>query len=147
MNANIKKFEDYVNERGLKSTAERRVILDEIISVSDHFEADDLLICLRQKGSRVSKGTIYRTLNLLLEAGLIRQVAFIDKHAHYEHIYGHKHHEHLICTSCGKIINFYRQPLEKALEDVCLENDFVIRSHNIEVLGLCKVCSKVRKEI
>jgi len=108
METNHQRFNRYLDKQGLKSTTERQLILDEVLALEDHFEAEDLLIRLRQRGARISKGTIYRTLNLLVESGLVRQVAFVDKHAHYEHVYGHEHHEHLICLSCGKIINFCR---------------------------------------
>ena len=134
-------FRDFLYKRGLKFTPERRVVLDEAFAIHDHFEAEDLLFRIRGKGKRVSKGTIYRTLRLLVESGLVREVVFTDKHLHYEHVYGHKHHEHLICEGCGRILNFYSQELEEALIETCNQSDFQMRGHKVEVTGYCKRCS------
>ena len=120
MKVQIKKaekiFRDYLKQKQLKYTAERRTILKKLFSIHDHFEADELYLKLRQKSDyRISRATVYRTLPLLEESGLIRRVAFVDKHTHYENVYAHKHHEHLICIKCGKIVDFYRKFLEDAL--------------------------------
>jgi len=108
-----------------------------------HFEADELYFRLRQKGDRrISRATVYRTLPLLEESGLIRRVVFIDKHTHYEHVYGHMHHEHLICLNCGKVIEFYKQSLEDTLEDIARENQFKSMAHKLEITGFCDQCAK-----
>ncbi|KPJ56291.1 MAG: Fur family transcriptional regulator [Deltaproteobacteria bacterium DG_8] len=147
MKVQIKKvekiFTDYLGQKHLKYTQERKVILKEIFSIHNHFEADELYLRLRQKSnSKISRATVYRTLPLLEESGLIRRVIFIDKHTHYEQVYGHKHHEHLICIECGKIIDFYRKSLEDALEDVARENEFESVAHKLEITGYCKNCKK-----
>jgi len=138
-------FKKYLRAQGLKYTPERQLVMQEAVSTPDHFEAEDLLLRIRNSGQRVSKGTIYRTLSLLVESGLVRQVVFTDKHTHYEHVYGHKHHEHLICTHCGKVIDFYRQGLEESLAEVCAAYGFSMKSHKIEVVGYCKKCKEAAK--
>jgi len=135
-------FAEFLTRSGLKFTPERRIVLEEIFKVRDHFEVEDLLLRIRQNGRRVSKGTIYRTLKLLEDCGLVRQVAFTDKHTHYEYVYGHEHHEHLICRSCGQVIDFCREEIERALEEICAQNSFVMESHKVEVVGLCSLCRK-----
>jgi len=111
-----------------------------------HFEADELYLRLRQKGDRrISRATVYRTLPLLEESGLIRRVVFIDKHTHYENVYGHLHHEHLICLNCGKVIEFYKQSLEETLEDIAQENKFKSMAHKLEITGFCEHCAKNTK--
>ena len=147
MKVQIKKaekiFRDYLKQKQLKYTAERRTILKKLFSIHDHFEADELYLKLRQKSDyRISRATVYRTLPLLEESGLIRRVAFVDKHTHYENVYAHKHHEHLICIKCGKIIDFYRKFLEDALEDVARKNGFEPVAHKLEITGYCKDCQK-----
>jgi Fur family ferric uptake transcriptional regulator len=137
-------FRKFLRSRGLKFTPERQIVLEEAFAIHDHFEADDLLLRIRQNKRRVSRGTIYRTLSLLEDSGLVRRVAFIDKHTHYEHVYGHKHHEHLICLACGRVIEFYRELLEQTLFAVCKENKFSIKSHKIEVVGYCQDCNHSR---
>ena len=136
-------FRDYLEQSQLKYTPERKVILREIFSLHNHFEADELYFSLRQKGGqRISRATVYRTLPLLEKSGLIRKVVFIDKHTHYELDYGHMHHEHLICINCGSVIEFYRKSLEDSLEEVARENAFEPIGHKLEITGYCKKCSK-----
>lgn len=136
-------FSDYLKQKQLKYTPERRTILNEVFNIHNHFEADELFLRLRQKRDhRISRATVYRTLPLLEESGLVRKVIFVDKHTHYEHVYGHKHHEHLICLNCGKVIEFYRKSLEDTLEDVARENDFKHIAHKMEITGYCKNCKR-----
>ncbi len=136
-------FRDYLEQNQLKYTPERKVILREIFSLHNHFEADELYFSLRQKGrKRISRATVYRTLPLLEKSGLIRKVVFIDKHTHYELAYGHMHHEHLICIKCGNVLEFYKKSLEDSLEEVARENAFEPIGHKLEITGYCKKCSK-----
>ena len=136
-------FSDYLKKNRLKYTQERKIILREIFVIHSHFEADELYLKLRQRNDqRISRATVYRTLPLLEECGLIRRVVFIDKHTHYEHVYGRRHHEHLICLNCGKIIEFYRKSLENTLEEVAKENGFRSVDHKLEITGYCKDCQE-----
>jgi Fur family ferric uptake transcriptional regulator len=138
-----KLFSDYLDKKQLKYTPERKVILKEVFSLNTHFEADELYFKLRQrKGQRISRATVYRTLPLLEESGLIRKVVFIDKHTHYELVYGNMHHEHLICINCGNVIEFYKKALEDSLEEVAREHSFEAIGHKLEITGYCKRCSK-----
>ena len=136
-----KLFSYYLEQNQLKYTPERKVILREVFSLHNHFEADELYFRVRQKGERrISRATVYRTLPLLEESGLIRRVVFIDKHTHYELAYGHMHHEHLICITCGNVIEFYKKSLEDSLEEVARENAFEPIGHKLEITGYCKKC-------
>jgi Fur family ferric uptake transcriptional regulator len=133
----------YCKQKSLKYTPERKRILEAVCAMDNHFEADDLYLRLRATGGRrISRATVYRTLPLLEESGLIRRVIFVDKRTHYEHGYDHLHHEHLICIKCGKIIEFYRQSLEDALDDIARENRFTSVAHKLEITGYCDDCSK-----
>jgi Fur family ferric uptake transcriptional regulator len=133
-------FRNYLKQRGLKLTPERQKILKYIFEIRDHFEAEDLLIKIRENGDRVSKGTIYRTLPLLTDCNLIRVVEFVDQHLHYEHVYGRKHHEHLVCINCGRVIEFYNKKIEDELKKVCMKNKFILNGHKIEATGYCNKC-------
>ena len=135
-----KKFKDYLKSNGLKYTPERQIILRQVFSNHDHFEADDLLVSVRQHSKRVSKATIYRTLSHLIKSGLLREAMFREKHLHYEHIYKHKHHEHLICMSCNKIIEFSSNKLENIQNDICNEYKFKSLSHRLQIFGYCSKC-------
>jgi Fur family transcriptional regulator, ferric uptake regulator len=135
-------FQKLLRSRSLRCTSERQAVLRTALTMPSHFEAEDLLDRLRRAPRRVSRGTVYRTLKLLVECGLIREVAFVDRHAHYECVPGRSHHDHLICTGCGKVIEFSRLSLERQLREVCTERGFVERAHTIEVTGLCLRCAR-----
>lgn len=135
-----KTFRDYLCEGGLKFTPERCFILREVSRIHGHFEADDVVLGLRGCGIRVSRASIYRTLPLLVECGLLRQVYSSEKHSHFEHIFGHAHHDHLICSKCGKAIEFSNQSIEALQDRICEEHGFVPVFHKLEISGLCADC-------
>ena len=132
-------FAAYLRSRGLSFTAERQAILQQILTGGSHFQADELYVQLaRNKTRPVSRATVYRTLSLLTDCGLIRQVAFVDRHSHYEHLFGH---DHLICRKCGRIIEFQDRSLSRVLDRVCKGRKFRPLSRKIEVVGLCSKCT------
>ena len=133
-------FKKYLTSRKLKFTAERQAILDRVFENHKHFEADELLVDLRLNDMKISKATIYRTLALLVKSGLLREVIFGERHAHYEHVYGHEHHDHLVCNNCGKIIEFTEHRIEKLQDEVCRKNKFKADSHRLQIQGLCEDC-------
>ena len=127
-------FRDYVQSKGLKFTPERQTILNHVFECHGHFEAEELLIDMRKSNKRVSKATIYRTLALLVSSGLLREVIFGEKHAHYEH---------LVCIGCDKIIEFNDERIENFQEEICIENKFKAESHKFQIMGYCEDCQKV----
>lgn len=136
-----RRFREFLSESGLKFTQERRMVLKEVFANHNHFEADDLVMGLRDKGYRVSRASVYRTLPLLVGSGLLREVHSDEKHSHYEHTFGHDHHDHLICTECGKTIEFANDEIEELQDRVCAALDFVPRSHKLEIIGVCSECN------
>ncbi|MEK6691886.1 MAG: Fur family transcriptional regulator [Nitrospirota bacterium] len=133
-------FKEFLKRKGLKLTTERNAILKEIYSFHGHFDPEELLLRLRKKGTRVSKASIYRTIPLLLESGLIEEVIKVAKHSHYEHTYGHGHHDHMICLKCGSVVEFHSQELEDLQEKLCKKDGFRGISHTLEIRGYCKRC-------
>jgi len=131
---------------GLKCTPPRREIFDEIVRMSGHFSAEDLVARFRSRrgkkrgGPVISRATVYRTLALLVECGLVREVLFTEKHTHYESAYSRAHHEHMVCTKCGRAIEFDDSDLERALHKAARAAGFLPVSHTIEVYGLCDRC-------
>jgi len=79
---------------------------------------------------------------LLVQSGLLREVIYGERHAHYEHVYGHEHHDHLVCNNCDKIIEFTEHRIEKLQEEVCKKYKFKAESHRLQIQGLCENCSK-----
>lgn len=136
------KFSDYLQRRELKFTPERQLILEEVSKTHRHFEAEDIVIGLRSRGKRVSRASIYRTLPLLVESGLLREVHSAEKHSHYEHVFGHDHHDHLICTQCGRTIEFCESRIEEMQDSICRVYGFQPARHKLEIIGVCDECPK-----
>ena len=133
----------YLGKKKLKFTAERKTIFEEVFSITKHFDADELYLKLRQRNNpKISRATVYRTLPLLEDIGLLRKVDFTDKHSHYECVDADTHHEHLICLKCGKIIDFYHKSLETTLHKVATEFGFKHIEHKLEITGYCGKCQE-----
>jgi Fur family ferric uptake transcriptional regulator len=141
----IQKFREYIKEKGLRNTPERETIIDEIFSIHDHFDVDELFLRLRNKKKRVSKASLYRTIPLLIDSGLIKEVYFENGHLHYEHIYGHKHHCHLRCVRCGKIVEFADDEIGTIQSRIGKKYDFTVTTHRFELLGYCSLCAQAQE--
>jgi Fur family ferric uptake transcriptional regulator len=136
-------FRDYLREHGLRFTPERRAILKAVYRTHDHFRAEDLEGRVRAGSKRVSRATIYRTLKHLAACGLLREVALGGKQTWFEHTLGHKHHDHLVCVSCGRVVEFLDDTLEQVQQRLCREHGFVPMSHRMRIMGLCRRCARV----
>jgi Fur family ferric uptake transcriptional regulator len=134
------RFQNFLKERGYKWTSEREALWEEIVKLEGHFEAEELSHLLWKKGKRISKATLYRTLPLLVKAGLLKEVIHGEKHRHYEHTHDEAHHDHLICLKCGQVIEFQDVPLKKAEERVCRRIHFRPERILVEIFGYCQRC-------
>lgn len=141
-NIAFEKFESFIAEKGLKSTAERLIILDESLATEGHFEADDLLMILKNKGRKTSRATVYRTLDIIAEAGILRKVFLGDAPVQFEKITDEPQHDHLICRKCGAKIEFYLPELSELQERLCDEHDFTIKDYSFQIFGICSDCSE-----
>lgn len=134
------RFKDYLKGKGLACTDQRTAILDYLMNSHSHYSPETLLQELQKKGFCVSRATVYRTLTHLEEAGFIREIALNTEHSHYEFIGQTVHHEHIVCESCGKIIEFSDPVLEDRIEKIAYENGFKINRHNVQISGTCRNC-------
>ena len=137
-------FQNFLGQRGLKLTKERIAVLKEVFSSHIHFEPENLYLRIKDSGSKASRASVYRTLNLLVESGLVEKVTRTEKSNVYEHTFGHTHHDHMICDGCGSIIEFYSEKLENLQKEICLGNGFDGRSHTLEIHGYCVECKKLK---
>jgi Fur family ferric uptake transcriptional regulator len=133
-------FIDFIQSKKLKYTKERSAILKEVFSHHNHFDPKDLLTIMRKKSIRVSRASMYRTLSLLIECGLAAKAEKTEKHTHYEHTFGHKHHDHMICIKCGKITSLSSEKLEQLQKKLCKEKKFKPITHSLEIKGYCSGC-------
>jgi Fur family ferric uptake transcriptional regulator len=138
----LQKFQEFLDLQGLKLTSERTALVREIFSIHYHFEADELLFKMKQKNVKNSRATVYRTLELLVKSGLVRRVHLGEDHYHYEHVSGNSHHDHLICTACGGVIEFHDEVLEARQREICEKKKFTPTFHNLQILGLCDSCRR-----
>ena len=125
-----------------RATPERYAILDAILEIQGHFDADSLYYRLAASGVKVSKATVYNTLDILQDCGLVSKYRFAENTSRYEKAYGRPHHHHLICLQCGDIIEFINQKLEEIQETVCAEKNFSAQSSTLQIFGICSKCRK-----
>ncbi len=131
-------FEGFLRQRGLHVTRPRRAVVEAVFALPAHFEAADLWAALR--GAVSSAATVYRTLDLLEEAGLVRRVSFGEAHAHYEHLLGREEHGHLVCHACGRIVEFSDPALKKVVTQAAERHGFELAEAVVQGYGLCPTC-------
>lgn len=136
-------FRDYLRRRGLKCTSQRMRVAERVLQRRDHFSAEAVMEDLRRGGEgTASKATVYRTLVLLEESELLESQDFGEGFRSYEPVYGVQHHDHLVCLSCRRIIEFTDHDIERAQERVAEAHGFRIASHIHRIFGLCSDCPK-----
>jgi len=123
-------------------TPERYAILDAVLESQGHFDAESLYYRLIGSGVKVSKATVYNTLEILQECGLVSKYRFAENTSRYEKAFGRPHHHHLISLQCGDIIEFINEKLDKIQEDVCSEKNFIAQSSTLQIFGTCSKCKK-----
>ena len=139
-------FLNHIQKKGLKRTSQRDLILEVFLRTEAHLSNEDLYQLVKQEDPTVGQTTVYRTLKLLTEAGLAREVRFGDGRTHYEHHYKHQHHDHMICSECGKIIEFFSPELEAIQDAMAAKHKFELRSHLLRMIGICADCRRRARE-
>jgi len=134
------RFESFLRGRQLKLTGERRAMLTAVLGWGSHFDADTLHLALKQRGEDVSRATVYRTLDLLVQCGLLRKDSLGHQQAQYEVLKPGEHHDHLICLRCSQVIEFFRPDLEALQDAICADKKFKPLHHSLQIFGLCKSC-------
>lgn len=135
-----KVFKEFMARKGLKSTQQRQVILDHFLRAGSHLSTEELYLRIRKKHPNIGYATVYRTLKLFAESGIAEELNFGDGQTRYEAVDGSEHHDHLVCTDCGTIFEFESPEIEALQEKVAKEHGFLIKSHRLELYGLCASC-------
>lgn len=134
-------FSDHIQSLGLRRSNQRDLILEIFLSTEEHLTIDDLHWLVHKQDPTIGHTTVYRTLKLLTEAGLAREVRFGDNKTYYEHHFEHEHHDHMICTQCGRVIEFFSAEIEAMQDKVAEEHGFTPTHHSLRLWGLCSECA------
>lgn len=138
-------FESFLKRRSLKLTPQRERIFERAFETHDHFSAETLYGWLKDDpGLTVSRATVYRTLALLVEGGFLESLDTGQGELLYEHVLGHRHHDHIMCVECGRIEEFYDEEIERLQEAAAERKGFRLVYHNLRLFGTCAACTRKR---
>jgi len=136
----LSQFKDSLRVEGLKFTPQRVAVIEEIIKDIGHRECEEIYLALKKRGRNVSRATVYRTMDILVKNGFARKMEIGDGRVRYESKVNSPHHDHLICTSCGKIVEFIDQDIEDLQEKIAKNYHFNLQRHIHQLFGICKKC-------
>ena len=138
-------FGAFLAARGLRMTRERGAILAEVLRRSDHFSPEDLYETLNRRGPAASLASVYRTLPLLADAGIITAAERAGKLTRWERAAGRGHHDHMLCARCGLTIEFHSAELERLQARLCRAHRFTRLSHTLHIHGFCRACARAAR--
>lgn len=143
-NDQLRSIEEYMTSRGFKLTRPRRRVVEKLLSVRGHVSADELFDLLRKDNDDVSRATVYRTLSIVSQSGLVDGHDFDGGRRVYEPMVGRAHHDHLFCIACGKVIEFEEDAIERLQEAVVARYRFTPVYHSHKIFGYCETCAPPR---
>ncbi|MGE4170443.1 MAG: Fur family transcriptional regulator [Candidatus Margulisiibacteriota bacterium] len=135
-------FEEFLSTHEGRYTAQKRLIAEEIFKVKHHFEIDAFISRLYTENKKLSRATVYRTVKQLLDAGLLQKISTRDGKVYYERKIGNKEHDHLICNTCGKILEIKDDIIAAHLEELCKRIEFHPEYRSLHIYGQCQKCHK-----
>ena len=130
----------HFREHGCRWTTQRSLIVRTALATHAHFTADELLSLCKRRDPQVSRATVYRTLAALEAARFVEGLDTGDGGRRFEHVLGHEHHDHMVCTRCGAILEFRDDELEARQDVAARRHGFVIESHSLRLYGRCRGC-------
>jgi Fur family ferric uptake transcriptional regulator len=138
-------FTDYLNRNNHRKTPERYAVLEHIYSTKGHFDMESLYKAMCEESFRVSRATLYNTIDLLLDCGLVVKHQFGANASQYERVYGNENHDHLICLTCGSVKEYKNENLFVPSQQKRLQR-FKISYYSMYIYGICSKCTKVRQK-
>ncbi len=142
------RYQRFIRDNNLKSSKRRDLIFDYVAKTNDHFTVDDIYGAMLKTDPEIGIATVYRTVRLLVDCGILIEHTFGEKKGFFEVIdMNARHHDHLICNACGKIIEFQCDTIEDDKQRIAEQHQFKIESHKLEIYGLCSECQQQHKTI
>ncbi len=141
----LDQFLRFLHARGLRITAERRALCEEIFEQHGHIDAEQVLAAARAAGHRISRATIYRNLELLVECGLVHKYRLGGRRFLYEHVHAGLQHHHLTCRRCRRVVEFVSPGIGAMLIEICRAHRFAVSTHELQILGLCNDCQALER--
>jgi len=138
--AELQVLTDFLRERNLKVTPHRELILDIFLGQEGHRSVEDIYRSVKHQDPRVGYTTVYRTMKLLTECGLAREIDLADGITRYEHLFNHEHHDHMICMECGASIEFFNPDIEAVQDAASKQLGFKVLDHKLQIYGVCGKC-------
>ncbi len=129
-----------IKQEGLRYTHQREAVWLELKTSEGHRDAESIYFALRQQGINISRATVYRTIEILVKNNLIRKLDVGDGKSRFECKQGYAHHDHLICTKCGRIDEFYHEGVEQIQEEIAAQYNYELVNHIHQIIGLCPDC-------
>jgi len=136
----------YLNEAKLNVTQQRLEIANHFLSMRGHHTLEEIYLAVRKKTRTVGQTTVYRTIRLLCNAGLAREVLLDDGTSRYEASVNREHHDHLLCQECGKLVEFVDEEIERLQKTIAGESGFELLGHHLLLLGICPECRQKARE-
>jgi Fur family ferric uptake transcriptional regulator len=134
-------FRRYLRQQGLPVTQQREVVADVVFNSREHLSVEEIEARLKERGERIGKATIYRTMEILVRSGLVEDHDFGDGFKRYEHLFGARPgHERLVCTHCRKVVEFQRPEISRIQDEIAAQHGFLPTRHRLEIYGLCGDC-------
>jgi Fur family transcriptional regulator, ferric uptake regulator len=138
------KFMEFLAQKNLRITSQRQVIIDTVFSTDKHFTAEELLEWSRAKDRSVSRATVYRTLPLLTESGLVQEMDFGKDYKFYDPNYAdHPNHNHIICQDCERIVEFESEKIDKLENEISHKLGFAVKSQRLQITASCQELKKL----
>lgn len=132
-------FKHYCNKAGLKHSRQRDKVVNLFLKTEEHMSAISLFERLRKQGNKIGYSTVYRTLQLLVKAGVAQSITYGGE-THFEHKFEHRHHDHFVCNDCGNTIEFTNPTIERIQSQLAKKYKFIAHKHSLIIYGLCVKC-------
>lgn len=133
---------EYLKKKGMLYSKQREQILNIFLKTEKHVTIDELYDLVRKEAPKIGLATVYRAMKVICSANLAREVDFGDGLKRFEHQYDHQHHDHLVCTRCGRVIEVMSPEIEKLQETLAKQHQFTAETHRMDIFGTCKTCSR-----